>query len=73
MSFCKSCGAKIDWYRSADTGKWMPLDPGPSEVGNVRVDVVANTVSVVAPGTHSPLYLSHFATCKDAAKHRRPR
>ena len=73
MSFCKSCGAKIDWYTVAATGKRMPLDPGPTPDGNVRVDVVRNVVTVVAVGSHTPLYRSHFSTCPDAGRHRRPR
>ena len=73
MSFCKSCGKRIDWYVVAASGKRMPIDPEPAPNGNVRVDVVANAVEVVPAGSHVPLYLSHFATCPSAAKHRKPR
>ena len=73
MAFCKSCGAKFDWYQVAETGKWMPVDSEPSPDGNVRIDVVANKASVVEPGSHHVLYLSHFATCPKAGEHRRRR
>ena len=73
MAFCKTCGARFDWYRNADTGKFMPVEPEPRDDGNVQIDVVANTASVVAPGSHAPLYMSHFATCKQADAHRRRR
>lgn len=71
MSFCKSCNAPIDWYRNERTGKWMPLDKEPAADGNVFVDVVANVARVVDPGSHTPLYKSHFVTCAQAAQHRR--
>lgn len=71
MPFCKTCGKRFDWYRSATTGKAMPIEPDPQPNGNVRIDVVNNTATVVEPGSHTPLYLSHFATCKQAAQHRR--
>ena len=71
MAFCKSCNALIDWYKNATSGKWMPLDREPAEDGNVYVDVVANVAKVVDVGSHKPLYKSHFATCAQAATHRR--
>lgn len=71
MAFCKSCGAQFDWYRNADSGKFMPIEPGPREDGNVRIDVVRNVAIVVEPGSHKPLYVSHFATCSGAKEHRR--
>ncbi len=71
-SFCRSCRAQVNWYKTT-TGKNMPLDPEPHPDGNVYVDIVANVVSVVAKGSRTPLYRSHFATCPDAAAHRRPK
>jgi hypothetical protein len=70
MAFCKSCGARFDWYRT-NNGKNMPIDPEPSPDGNVRIDVVNNVATVVAPGSHSPLYVCHFTTCPGAGQHRR--
>jgi len=73
MAFCKTCGARFDWYRNAETGKFMPVEPGPTPNGNIRIDVVRNVATVVEPGSHKPLYLSHFAACSGAATHRRAR
>jgi len=73
VAFCKTCGARFDWYRNAETGKFMPIEPDPRPDGNVRIDVVRNVATVVEPGSHSPLYLSHFVNCKQADEHRRPR
>lgn len=73
MAFCKTCGKPFDWYRNAETGKFMPIDPDPADNGNVRIDVVRNVATVVAPGSHTPLYLSHFTTCPGAAEHRSKR
>jgi hypothetical protein len=70
VSFCKGCGARIDWYKTT-AGKNMPIDPEPHADGNVRVDVVSNVVAVVAPGSHAPLYRPHWATCPKAASFKR--
>lgn len=71
MAFCKSCGGQFDWYRNADTGKFMPIEPGPHPDGNVQIDVVRNVATVVEPGSRSPLYMSHFVMCPGADKHRK--
>ncbi len=75
-STCGSCGAPIRWGVTY-SGKRMPIDPEPSELGNVRVfgdgrcaalgltDIEAYRLAGI------PLYLSHFATCPHAARHRR--
>lgn len=73
MSFCKACGKPIDWYTVAASGKRMPLDRDPSPDGNVRVNVVTNTVAVVPVGTHAPLYLAHFSTRPKADEMRKRR
>lgn len=67
-SRCTSCGAAIVWART-DTGRSMPLDPDPVEGGNVQLgaDGVARVVGPLFGGTHK----SHFATCPQAAQHRR--
>lgn len=71
MAFCKTCGARFDWYRNAETGKFMPIEPEPQVDGNVRIDVVRNVATVVPPGSHRPLYRSHFAACPGADTHRK--
>ncbi len=64
---CRSCGALIVWVVTQN-GKRMPVDAQPSEKGNLRID---NGVAYVEPAYEGPKYLSHFATCKQAAQHRK--
>lgn len=74
-SQCRSCGASIEWARSATSGRPVPLDPDPAERGNVVVErdsageLWATTVAgdQAGPG----LRVSHFATCPQAHQHRR--
>lgn len=60
-SFCRSCGEPILWVRTA-AGKMMPLDAVPRVDGNVMREF--------ADGSRL-YYVSHFATCPNAASHRR--
>ncbi|MGH3476019.1 MAG: hypothetical protein ACRDQD_04190 [Nocardioidaceae bacterium] len=75
MSTCRSCGAPIQWAKTA-MGKAMPLDAEPSPNGNVHlhgdvaVVLVADDIGRVR-ATGARLYLSHFVTCPDAQKWRR--
>lgn len=70
-SVCRSCGKRITWVKTA-SGKAMPIDEEPVENGNLVID---NGVAVhVPPGSKQEgelLYVSHFATCKNKAQHRR--
>lgn len=75
MSTCKSCGASIVWALSTG-GKRIPIDVEPSRDGNVRLtfDDGASTeriARVVQKGSLPDLHTSHFATCPQAAQHRR--
>jgi hypothetical protein len=73
MSFCKSCGAVVHWYKT-NNGKNIPLDPDPHPEGNVQINVVQNVATVVRPGSvDGPAYRSHFVTCPDSVKHRKAR
>jgi hypothetical protein len=73
MAACRSCEAPITWVVTA-SGKRMPLDEAPAATGNmVIVDGVARFVSAEDLRLIRPTYTSHFATCPDAATHRRPR
>ncbi len=72
MAFCKSCGARFDWYKTA-AGKFMPIEPDPQPDGTAAIDVVANTVSIVPTGSKTPLYRVHWAACPGSGTHRRPR
>lgn len=58
---CRSCGAKIIWLKTK-AGKAMP------------VDSATITESDAAPQYDATQgHISHFATCPNAAKHRKPR
>lgn len=83
---CRSCGAPIRWAVSATTSNRMPLNSeadihgniavvewGPREPGrgSLSVPIVAVNVAAGTP-TETPFrYTSHFATCVNAASHRR--
>lgn len=65
MANCKSCGAKIEWFKMATTGRPMPVDAEP-----LKVIVPTGTAG---EGKVVTAYVSHFATCPDAAEHRKRR
>ena len=74
MSVCKSCGAEILWVKT-ESGKAMPLDAKP--VDGTKVDGtcivdhgVAKFGAIDCP-RDTPQFVSHFATCPNAKKHRR--
>lgn len=78
MSECRSCHAPIVWAAWADTNKLVPLDPNPTLTGNVIRLATTNHAGlpVIARATaeHTGTrYSTHFATCPNAAEHRRPR
>lgn len=66
---CRSCGALIVWAKSAKTGKPMPLDHDRVTSG-VRFQADAQGIARLRAGVE-PGHASHFATCPDAARHRR--
>ena len=65
MTRCRSCDAPIAWA-TTPSGRKMPLSAAPAGNVTLRSDGVA---VVVAAGEGS--YVSHFATCPQAAQHRR--
>jgi hypothetical protein len=74
MSTCRSCGARITWLETAG-GKKLIVDEDPAENGNIiavggmaHVFKNAEKARELHPG--EPLYISHFATCVDAAEWR---
>lgn len=73
MSVCRSCGAEIRWVEMEGSGKRMPIDPAPSPRGNVEVFDNVNARVVAGPDLLVGVnyYTSHFATCPQAAKHRK--
>lgn len=79
---CDSCGARVIWTLTLKTGRSMPVDELPSEDGNVVLcleeDGKGPPISrVLSKGEHvdatTARHKSHFATCPNAAQHRRPR
>lgn len=80
---CRSCGAPLLWTITVK-GKRHPVDRDPHPEGTIKV--VAG-VSGAAPKSYVmagldlatmradgvALHRSHFATCPQAAQHRRPR
>ena len=65
---CRSCGAEIIWIKTPE-GKSMPLDAKPEKRW---VENVADGHGVDYWGLEDT-YVSHFATCPDAAKFRKPK
>jgi hypothetical protein len=74
---CRSCGGSIRWVLTGK-GRRMPVDPDPVDNGNVTLAVVAGVVHATVHGDATGItgvarYISHFATCPEAHKHRRRR
>ncbi|MHB8867457.1 MAG: hypothetical protein ACYC6T_08120 [Thermoleophilia bacterium] len=81
MATCKSCGVEILWVVTK-SGKRMPLDAEPHPAGNIVIDDVLppHTPTAHVLDGHAlglawaakvPVRFSHFATCPEAAQHRR--
>ena len=70
---CRSCGAPIRWERTVN-GKAIPLDPDPVADGNFGIRNDGKVASIHGFPDDAPRYVTHFATCPNAAQHRgRPR
>lgn len=72
IATCTSCGRDIIWCKTPQ-GKRMPVDAEPVKGGNLRLEDVQDEGPCVyctkaGEGTH----VSHFATCPNAAQHRKP-
>lgn len=71
-SVCRSCGAEVVWAVSAKSGKRMPVDPVHSATGNLAFNDRGKVEYVDPAGDDPrPRYLSHYATCPDAADWRK--
>lgn len=55
---CRSCQASILWVRSAANDRPIPLDPD-------KVTIITEA------GEYVTGYVTHFATCPNAAEHRK--
>ena len=78
MSNCRTCGAAIRWART-EKDDAIPVDPEPHPEGNLILEEDPESFMPRAR-VHRPLFdkettlhRSHFVTCPDAAKHRKPR
>ena len=74
---CGSCKRPVIWTLT-DRDKRMPVDATPSTAGSVALSMLdgqvrSRVVEVKLRFGRRDLHTSHFATCPDAAKHRRPR
>ena len=63
MAECKSCKANIEWICTPD-GKKQPIDAKPKKMWVYFETVGWQLVDC---------YESHFSTCPDADKHRKPK
>jgi hypothetical protein len=76
MNTCRSCGQPIRWAKTSN-GKSIPLDAEPHKfAGNILLH--DDGTCVVMPKEEArncpePLYRSHFASCANAKKHRKPK
>jgi hypothetical protein len=74
---CRSCGAHILWAETVK-GRRIPLDAEPTDGGNMTLEdrgrykpPIATVLVAGAAPNDKPHYKSHFATCPNAANHRR--
>jgi hypothetical protein len=63
---CQSCGAEIVWAET-EAGRKIPLDAVPEK----RFVIADAPLSRARVAVMQPTYVSHFATCPNAAEHRR--
>jgi len=73
---CDSCQADIIWTVTASSGARMPVDYEPTPKGNIALRPgpgapIATVLSVAKQFGRKELRTSHFATCPDAARHRK--
>lgn len=67
MSLCRTCHEPIEWART-ETGARIPLNLTASpDAANIVLEAGVARVVAAGAGTH----IAHFATCPQAADHRR--
>lgn len=69
---CSSCGAAIQWIKTKND-KSMPVDVAETECGNCSGSGFVAGGECDKCGGSGRVRLSHFATCPNADKHRKPR
>jgi hypothetical protein len=73
-AICRSCGAPIIWCKTA-AGKTMPVDAKACPDGNLIREGASvryrNREEMASNFLADPRYKSHFATCANAAQHRK--
>jgi len=76
---CRSCKAPIIWVKT-EKGLRMPVDPEPVSNGNLllrqrlyHIPLALYISKANKPSPEEKRYVSHFATCPEAEKHRRVR
>lgn len=67
---CSSCGKNILWTVT-EAGKRMPVDAEPTGKATVLVRNPADPETPISK--QRDIYISHFATCANAAQHRKPK
>jgi hypothetical protein len=70
---CKSCDARITWVVTTK-GNSIPIDVDPAADGNIVLrDGIAVVLSAkaAAQAPERTRYKAHFATCPNAAQHRK--
>lgn len=76
LAVCKACKGSVIWGETS-AGKLMPVNAEPVADGNLRLMYGPGGGKVLiitgAPpeGSAEPRFMSHFATCPEAARYRR--
>ena len=68
---CRSCGASIVWVVTDPGGMRMPVDAKAEK--RFVLDPLAERLGATPSARLEETYVSHFATCPNAAQHRKPR
>jgi len=74
---CRSCQAPVIWALTAAAHTPIPIDPDPVPTGNLVLEqhpkVVAPVAVFVTQETAGAVrYVSHFVTCPQAGRWRKP-
>lgn len=67
---CKSCGAAVIW---AKTGNGRAISIDPAQVPGGNIDLIGREVVVRKADPRRFGYVSHFTTCPDRDRHRKPK